>query len=159
MRSWLVAACAGVAALAVSSAARAQSCAEAIETFARQYALATELPRAEPPSGAVERPATEDSRGVPPESLSRSGGVIAPPGEGRGRVIEPPRTDGDGMRTAPPMPPQTSQAPSTGNTEIGAARRAQMQGLLDGARAAERQGNEAECRDRLDEARRIPQAR
>jgi hypothetical protein len=137
----------------------AQTCSEQIDEMARQHALSADPPRAPPPSGSVEAPATEESRGLPPESLSRSGGVIAPPGEGRGRVIEPPRAGSNAMPTAPPVPPQTSEAPSTGAAELGAAKRAQMQSLLEGARAAARQGNEAECLDRLEEARAIPDAR
>ena len=149
----------GIAALAMAPQAEARTCSEGIAALARQYALSTELPQAEPPSGTAERPATEESRGMPPESLSRSGGVIAPPQEGSGRVITPPRTGGDAMPTAPPVPPQTSQAPSTGSTEISAAKRAQMQSLLESARAAESRGDEAGCLDRLEKARAVPGAR
>lgn len=159
MRTSLLIALAGIGALAIAPRAVAQTCSEGIAALARQYALSTELPQAEPPSGTAERPATEESRGVPPESLSRSGGVIAPPEEGRGRVITPPRAGEEAMPTAPPVPPQTSQAPSTSGAEISAAKRAQMQGLLNGAREAERQGNEAECLDRLNKARAVSEAR
>ncbi len=159
MRASSVMALAAIGTFAIALQVGAQSCSDGIDALARQYALSTGLPKAESAPGAGERPATEESRGVSPESLSRSGGVIAPPDEGRSRVIEPPRSGGDAMPTAPPVPPQTSQAPSTGSVEIGAAKRAQMQSLLDGARAAERQGNEGECLDRLNEARAIPGTR
>ena len=144
--------------LVVVPCARAASCDEEIELFAKQYDLLAELPRAEPPAGspAPEPPATMESRGVPPEALSRSGGVVEPPEQGRTVTIEPPPT-GDLMPTTPEVKPHTAERPSQGAAELGAAKRMQMQSLLNAARAAERQGREAECFERLGEARAIPE--
>jgi hypothetical protein len=91
-----------VALAALSPHVQAATCSEEIDLLARQYALATDRPRAEPPSGAVERPAT-------------------------------------------------------GSAELSAAKRNEMQGLLDAARAANAQGEEAKCFERLSEARAIPE--
>jgi hypothetical protein len=136
---------------------QAATCAAEIDLLARQYNLPTKLPRAEPPAGtAPEAPATTESRGVPPEALSQSGGVIEPPEQGRTVTIEPPRT-GDTMPTAPPVPPQTAERPSQSPTELSAAKRMRMQSLLDAARAADREGREAECFERLGEARAVPE--
>ena len=136
---------------------QAASCAAEIDLLAKQYDLQTELPRAKPPAGTTpEAPATTESRGVPPEALSQSGGVIEPPEQGRTVTIEPPRT-GDTMPTAPPVPPQTAERPSQNPTALSAAKRMQMQSLLDAARAADRQGREAECFERLGEARAVPE--
>jgi hypothetical protein len=142
-----------VAAVAVlgASAADAADCAAEIELLRQQYALSP--PQAGSRSGAVEAPATTESRGIPPEALSRSGGEIAPPESGGARVIEPPRAEGDPMPTRPPLPPQTHDAPVTGATELSAAKRMQMQALFDAARAAQAQGREAECFERLGDAR------
>jgi hypothetical protein len=137
------------------SAAAAASCREEVALFAQQYNLAADLPRAEPPAGAAEAPATQESRGVPPsDSLSRSGGVVAPPeGSGRTVVIEPPAAGTAPMPTTPALRPHTSQQPSTRPSELSAAKRTQMESLVQAARAAEAQGKEAECFERLVQAR------
>jgi hypothetical protein len=92
---------------------------------------------------------------VPPsDSLSQSGGAVAPPeGSGRTVVIEPPAAGIAPMPTTPDLRPHTSQPPSTSPSELSGAKRAQMEGLLQAARAAEAHGKEAECFERLVQAR------
>jgi hypothetical protein len=137
------------------SAAAAASCREELALFAQQYNLAADLPRAEPPAGAAEAPATQESRGASPSDiLSRSGGVVAPPeGSGRTVVIEPPAAGTAPMPTTPALRPHTSQQPSTRPSELSAAKRTQIESLVQAARAAEAQGKEAECFERLVQAR------
>lgn len=145
MRKVYGAAVAGVVGLAAfAGEAYAQSCADEIKLLAQQYALSDSPTQAEPRRDGPR----SGSMGVSPEDLGRSGGVIAPPESARGRVVEPPPV-GDPMATTPDVPQQTPQHPDARR----AAQRAQMQSLLDAARAAERQGNEAECLDRVARAR------
>lgn len=127
--------------LAAPLVARAD-CAGDADRLAERYGLSAQLPQ---PS---EAPATTESRGVPPEAMSRSGGVIAPPEEGRGRVIEPPAADRS-MPTAPEVRP----TPAPDETQRRAAKTAQIQSLVTAARAAAQRGNETECTRRLEEAR------
>jgi hypothetical protein len=129
----------------------AATCDEEIKRFAERYDLLSELPRAEPPSGA--REPTTETRRVAPETLSKSGGVIEAPEQGRTVTIEPPLSGADVMPTRPKITPPATQAPRT--TELSGAQRLQMQSFLNAARAAEREGKEAECFERLDEARSI----
>ena len=148
-----------VAGVGLSSAAMAASCREELARFAQQYNLAADLPRAEPPAGATERPATQESRGIPPsDTLARSGGVVAPPEGGRSLEIEPPSTGPSSTPTLSQVRPHTSAQPSTSATELSGAKRAQMEALVQSARGAEAQGDEAECFRRLGEARAIPQS-
>jgi hypothetical protein len=114
-------------------------------------------------TGEVSPQATVPQSGASSESLAQSGGVIQPPPVGTGRVLEPPPGVADGMKTAPAMPQQDG-APEgsvpgggaqrgTGQPAIGAAERVQIETLLLGARNAGRQGNTAQCEERLEEAR------
>jgi hypothetical protein len=135
---------------------RAQTCDNEIALLAQQYALSTDLPKAQPEPGQ-----SSGSVGVPPQDLAKSGGVVAPPDGARGRVLDPPRQD-DPMVTTPEVRPQTQsgESPSSEKTPrsaLDAAQRAQMQGLLDAARAALKRGDEAECLDRVARARTIPE--
>jgi len=118
--------------------------------------------------GEASPQATVPHSGASSESLAQSGGVIQPPAVGSGRVLEPPSGAADGMKTAPAIPQQEG-APEggmpdgkaqrgagqsgTGQTALGAAERAQLETLLLGARNAGRQGDIAQCQERLDEAR------
>jgi hypothetical protein len=151
---------AGLIALTLAAVphAHAATCDAEIKLFAERYDLLSELPRAVPPSGAPEPPTTTETRGVPPQTLSRSGGVMEPPEQGRIVTIEPPLSGADVMPTKPEIPPHTSEGPSRSTTELGGAKRLQMQSLLNAARAAQREGKEAECFERLGEARNIPES-
>jgi hypothetical protein len=115
-------------------------------------------------TGEVSPQATVPQRGANSESLAQSGGVIQPPEVGSGRVLEPPSGTADRMNTAPAMPQQDGApkggAPGSGGAQggtgqptIGAAERAQIETLLLGARNAGRQGDTAQCEERLEEAR------
>ncbi|GEO42405.1 hypothetical protein GGE65_002707 [Skermanella aerolata] len=102
--------------------------------------------------GEASPQATVPRSGASSESLAQSGGVIQPPDVGSARVMEPPNGTADGMNTAPAMPQQDGApqgtVPGTGN-----AQRAQIETLLLGARNAGRQGDTAQCEERLEEAR------
>jgi hypothetical protein len=157
---WRITALSIGAVLALISAAHATSCREQIATLALQYNLAADLPRAKPPAGATETPITEESRGVAAsDTLSRSGGVLVPPQEGRSVVIDPPSTGPGSTPTLPQVRPHTSGQPSISTTELSGARRAQMEAKLQAARAADAQGNETECLRHLGEAKTIGDSR
>ena len=136
---------------------RAQSCESEMALLTQQYALSSELPKAQ----SQERDQSSGSVGVRSQDLAKSGGVIAPPEGARGRVLDPPRQD-DPMVTTPKVRPQTQsgESPSSEKTPrsaLDAAQRAQMQGLLDAARDAQSRGDETECLDRVARARAIPE--
>jgi hypothetical protein len=138
----------------------AADCAAEVDQLASRYQVAADLPRTTPPPADArgEVPATPESRGVPPEALQESGGVIAPPNEGRTRVIEPPVSSGSPMPTTPNLPPQTADRPVTKDTEMSAAKRTQLQSLLTAAKAAASQQREAECFQQLGEARALTES-
>ncbi|HYD98657.1 MAG TPA: hypothetical protein VEH84_04690 [Alphaproteobacteria bacterium] len=138
------------AVILAASPALAQSCAERLDRFA----AAATGGGAAPTTGdmAQERAAEGDASDL----LAQSDGVIAPPATGDMPVIDPGTTGGsgatgDGMPTAPAIPPQTAEGgPQAGDN--GAAQQAQMESLVAAARDAQRRGDEAECTARLDEA-------
>lgn len=133
----------------------AADCAAEVDRLASRYQIAADLPRSQVPrpDGRGEVPATTESRGIPPEAMQQSGGVIAPPDEGRTRVIEPPVSTGSPMPTTPNVPPQTAERPVAKPGELSAAKRTQLQSLLTAAKAAAGQQREAECFQQLGEAR------
>jgi hypothetical protein len=147
---------AAVAAVGCSAPALATSCGTEIEALEQQYALSAALPKAG--SGSAEAPATSESRGTSPsDKLAPSGGVLAPPQEGaRSAVIEPPSTGSSAMPALPTVPPHTAAGPSSGSTDLSAAKRAQMQAHLNAAREADGRGDEKQCFERLGAARKIP---
>lgn len=139
---------AAVFVLALPAAAHAECAAEA-ERLANRYGVTARLPQAGGPAAPGEPPATAESPGVPPEAMSRSGGVVAPPDTGRGRVITPPATVDPGMPTAPSIRPE----PRRGDVPAQAAKAAQVESLIAAARAAAERGDERACARRLEEAR------
>ena len=106
--------------------------------------------------GEASPQATVPRSGASSESLAQSGGVIQPPDVGSARVMEPPPGIADGMNTAPAIPQQDGApqgtVPNSGSS-TGNAQRAQIETLLLGARNAGRQGDTAQCEERLEEAR------
>jgi hypothetical protein len=106
--------------------------------------------------GEASPQATVPRSGASSESLAQSGGVIQPPDVGSARVMTPPPGAADGMNTAPAIPQQDGApqgtVPNTGSN-TGNAQRAQLETLLLGARNAGRQGDTAQCEERLEEAR------
>ena len=136
---------------AVSTAASAQenNCLAEVDRLASSLGM----------KGEASPQATIPRSGASSESLAQSGGVIQPPDVGGTRVIEPPQGTADGMNTAPAMPQQdgapqgTVPNGGTGQSGMSAAERAQLEALLLGARNAGRQGDTAECQERLEEAR------
>jgi hypothetical protein len=142
--------------MGIVSTATAASCREELTLFARQYDLAGDLPRGAAPSGAAEPPATQESRGVPPTNAP-SGAVVAPPEGSGGVVVEPREEQSELTPPSADVQPNASQPPPTGPSQLSREKRARMEALLQTARAAEAQGNEAECFKRLSEARATPE--
>jgi hypothetical protein len=155
-RYWMALAC-GLGAFTVVPMAGAADCTQEIGALAREYSITMELPRTEAPL-PQSRNGTEEPA-VRSEDLARSGGVIAPPSEGQGRVIRPPETGAGATPTMPTLPPQTGERLSRNPVELGASERAQIQALLQAAKAADEQGQEAACFERLTRAKEIAGAR
>lgn len=139
--------------LTLPAAAHAECAAEA-ERLADRYGVTARLPQAGAPAAPGGPPAAAEPPGLPPEALSQSGGVIAPPDTGRGRVIAPPATVDPGMPTAPSIRPE----PAPGEIPARAAKAAQMESLIAAAQAAAERGDEAACARRLEEARTLGEA-
>ena len=137
-------------------AARAQSCGQAIDQLAQRYNLSTELPQY---GSSVPTAPKSSSAPTRTERLAQSGGVLSPPDVGVPMAIQPPATEHAPMSTAPPLAPSP---PASGFADAGsltAAQRAQMESLLQAARAADRQGKPEECVERLRQAEAVPNHR
>lgn len=140
-----------LAAAAASAPAFAQSCSGEIERLAQQYDLRPGTPR----SGSSEAPAAPSAHapGAPgPKRSGRTGGVVAPPDIDAPMAVHPPAGNPDNMPTAPPV-----QEPPPGHAAaLTDAERARMTALLDQARAAARQGKDAQCLEDLRAAEAVP---
>ena len=143
--------------LATGSAATgaAQSCGDEVSRLAQQYNLSTDLPQ----SGSSEMPSApatpeSPSAATRTERLAQSGGELSPPDVGAPMAIQPPAKDSAPMATAPPLTPSSPGSADAGG--LTAAQRSQMESLLQGARAAARQGKDEQCLERLREAAAIP---
>jgi hypothetical protein len=122
----LTAGCAALAALSAPAQTAGQMCRDQLDRFAETQNLS-----AEPPPM-----------------------VVVPPAVGDRAVIEPTQPLPDRMPTAPPVRPDADSTPN-GSTMDEAARRTQMEALITAGRAAARRGDEAQCLDSLDKARRL----
>lgn len=151
------------------------ACGDLIDRFAAAQNLSAGPPPTVTPPGATGLPpgtagsTGESDGGVTSRDLARSGGVIAPPAVGSTVVIDPPRPPNDGMPTAPAIRPdagptapgqsapgQNAEAqPPAGGAMGQAAVRAQMEALVTAGRAAARRGDESQCMDSLNKARRL----
>jgi hypothetical protein len=130
--------------VAAADAASAAGCLDEARSLAERYQLSSD-----PPTVPTDQaPAT-----VQPADLARSGGVIEPPPSPDRAVITPLRSAHDAMPTVPDVKdgPQNSAPVDAG--KLGAAEATTLQSLLVAARAQAERGAEAECRDRLREAR------
>jgi hypothetical protein len=138
----------------------AADCGVEVDQLASRYRIAVELPQGATPSrpGQGEVPATIESRGIPAEAMKESGGVIAPPSEGRTPTIEPPQAGTGAMPTTPNIPPQTADRPIPRSTEMSAAKRTQLQSILAAAKAAAGEQREAECFQQLSQARALTES-
>jgi hypothetical protein len=138
---------AGVASItAFPAGAQENSCLAEVDRLANSLGM----------KGEASPQATVPRSGASSESLAQSGGVIQPPDVGSSRVMTPPPGTADGMNTAPAMPQQDGAPQGTvpnSGSGIGTAQRAQLETLLLGARNAGRQGDTAQCEERLEEAR------
>jgi|GEM_PF-2292495 len=137
----------------------AADCGAEVDKLATRYRVSVDLPQAAPPRATQgEVPATTESRGIPPEAMKESGGVIAPPQGGRTPMIEPPQAGAGAMPTTPNIPPQTAERPTTRGTEMSAAKRTQVQSLLTAAKASAGQQREAECFQQLAQAQAVAES-
>ncbi len=123
---------AAVLLVGLSRVAAAADCSAEIKSLSQRYALSPDR--------------TADT----PQDLSRSNGVIKPNQDPPSRVIEP--STKDRMATTPAIPHQTEQGPVRGD-KADAAQRTQIQALLEAARQAQAEGNEAKCLDDVSRAR------
>jgi hypothetical protein len=132
------------AALLSPAQVAAQDCAAAVRTFEHENRLSGAAPTLTQPEG-----------GTLTDTLAQSGGVVRPPDIGSGVVLAPPRT-GDGMETAP-APARRGASTEPPHAEAG--RQAQAEALLQSAREATRQGDDAACQTRLQEAQSLLERR
>jgi hypothetical protein len=138
-----------LSAVALWPSLAAAACRDDIDEMVRRYALPTSSE-----SGA--------QRGeTPSDRLANAGSVLTPPPTpDAGTVIRPPAANLSQMPTLPNVAPSPRQ-PRTGepaqqppsDTQLSATNRARMSSLLDAAKEADRTGNEAECGQRVAEAR------
>jgi hypothetical protein len=129
-----------------TDAASAAGCLEEARSLAQRYHLSSDPPTV---------PADKAPTTVRPADLARSGGVIEPPPSPDRAVITPPRSAHDAMPTMPVVkdaPPKSAPADAG---KLGAAETTALQAILVAARAQAERGAEAECRDRLREAREL----
>ena len=134
-----------------TDAASAAGCVDEVRSLADRHHLSSDPPTV---------PADKAPGTVRPGDLARSGGVIEPPPSPDKAVITPPRTAHDAMPTVPDVkdaPPKNVPPgnPPAGAGTLGAAETTALQALLVAARAQAERGAEAECRDRLREAREL----
>ena len=140
-------------------AASAAGCLDEVRTLAHRYHVSSDPPTA---------PADKAPMTVRPGDLARSGGVIEPPPSPDKAVITPPRSAHDAMPTVPDVKDASPKSPSPNSAssdaahpdaakldagKLDAAQTTALQAILVAARAQADRGSEAECRDRLQEAR------
>jgi hypothetical protein len=141
-----------------ANAAKILSCAAEIDLLAHQYGLAAQLPKAGPPPSDKEAPSSQ-SQNITPDDLKRSQGVIAPEADPPARVISPDKDIDPQMPKAEAQNEAQNEAgrDAAARDRLDAAKRTQMQGLVDAARQEHQRGNEKECLERIAQARAIPE--
>ena len=132
-----------------TDAASAAGCVDEVRSLADRHHLSSDPPTV---------PADKAPGTVRPGDLARSGGVIEPPPSPDKAVITPPRTAHDAMPTVPDVKDAAPKNVPPGNPPAGAgtpgaAETTALPRPLVAARAQAERGAEAECRDRLREAR------
>lgn len=127
-----------VLAFLMTAAPAAAGCLEDVRELATEHRLSTDPPTVTPgnPPG-----------GSRTDELARSKGVIEPPRMSDRSVIAPPAGVDPGMKTLPDLVPNAQ--------DRAAVDRIALQALLTAARAQAERGEEARCREQLDEARRL----
>jgi hypothetical protein len=132
--------------------ALAQGCADQIAQLAQQYGLSADAPQSrdrDVPPSALSPPATLESRGVTEtERTAQSSGVVTPPDTGAPVATVPP--------SGSSAPPSAPRAPDAAAGSLGAGERQRMEDLLAAARAAERKGDDAQCREQVGAAAAVP---
>ena len=129
-----------------ADAASATGCLDEVRSLADRYHVSSDPPKV----SADTVPTT-----VRPGDLARSGGVIEPPPSPDKAVITPPRSARDAMPTVPDVKDAAPKSAPADAGKLGAAETTTLQALLVAARAQAEHGAEAECRDRLREAREL----
>jgi hypothetical protein len=129
-----------------TGAASAAGCLEEVRSLAQRHHLSSDPPTA---------PADKAPTTMRPGDLARSGGVIEPPPSPDKAVITPPRSAHDAMPTMPDVKDAPPNSAPVDSGKLGAAETTALQAILVAARAQAERGAEAECRDRLREAREL----
>lgn len=137
---------ASLAMAVIADAASAAGCLDEVDSLAARYNLSSNPPDASPGKGGAP---------VRPGDLARSGGVIEPAPTPDRAIITPPRTARDPMPTVPEVKDAPKPPEQAGTGKLSAADMTTLQSLLVAARAQAKNGAEAECRDRLREAREL----
>lgn len=132
--------------------AAADGCLDQVRELARSQNISTDPPTASPDKGT--------GPGVTSRDLGRSGGVIEPPATSDRSVITPPATTDSRMPTMPDVTPKPAAPsdPETARKEAGkhkAADRTALQAVLVAARAEAERGQEANCLEALEKARKL----
>ncbi len=142
--------------------AAADGCLDRVRELARSQDISTDPPTASPDKapGAPGAPGQGTNPGVTSRELGKSGGVIEPPATADRSVITPPATTDSRMPTLPDVTPKQGMpaAPDTTRKEDrkeAAVDRTALQALLVAARAEAERGQEANCLDTLEKARKL----
>ncbi len=141
---------AAVALLLTPGIAAAEGCLDKVRDLAKSQNISTDPPTASP----------DKAPGVTSRDLGRSGGVIEPPATSDRSVIAPPSSTDSRMPTMPDVTPKPSAPsdPATASNEARkdqAADRTALQAVLVAARAEAERGQEANCLDALEKARKL----
>lgn len=139
--------------------AAADGCLDQVRELARSQNISTDPPTASP-GKAPGAPGQGTAPGVTSRDLGRSGGVIEPPATSDRSVIAPPATTDSRMPTMPDVTPKPAAPsdPETARKEAGkdkAADRTALQAVLVAARAEAERGQEANCLEALEKARKL----
>lgn len=116
--------------------AAAEGCLDQVRDLARAQDISTDPPTVSP----------DKAPGVTSRELGRSGGVIEPPATSDRSVITPPGPTDSRMPTLPDVTEKPGAPPP---------QRAALQALLVAARAEAERGQEANCVDTLEKARKL----
>jgi hypothetical protein len=130
----------------VADGADAAGCLDEVNRLAARYNLSSD-----PPDASPDKPLAP----VRPGDMARSGGVIEPAPTPDKSVITPPRDAHDPMPTVPDVKGTPKKQEEAAAGKLDASEMTTLQSLLVAARAQAKRGVEAECMDRLREAREL----
>lgn len=129
----------------VADGAGAADCLDEVNRLGARYNLSSD-----PPDASPDKPLA-----VRPGDMARSGGVIEPAPTPDKSVITPPRDAHDPMPTVPNVKDTPKKQEEAADGKLDASQMTTLQALLVAARAQAKRGVEAECMDRLREAREL----